>query len=70
MIYNIEVNWDDEASVWYAVCDDIPLATESNSFDALIERVKTMSCEILMLNNKMTDSVQLCFKTNHREKIA
>jgi len=40
MEYIIEVNWDAEAGVWCAVCDDIPLALESNSFDKLIERVK------------------------------
>ena len=36
MNYNIDVNWDEEAGVWCAVCDEIPLALESNSFDALI----------------------------------
>jgi len=70
MNYTIDVNWDDESGVWYAVCDDIPLALESNSFDALIERVKIVSYEILILNNKIADDVKLCFKTNHWESIA
>jgi len=70
MSYTIDVNWDDEAGVWYAVCDDIPLALESNSFDALIERVKIAALEILVLNDKSSESVRLCFKTNHWERIA
>ena len=70
MSYTIDVNWDDEAGVWYAVCDDIPLALESNSFDALIERVKIAALEILVLNDKSSESVGLCFKTNHWERIA
>jgi hypothetical protein len=36
MNYSIDVTWDEAAGVWCAVCDDIPLALESNSFDALI----------------------------------
>jgi len=70
MNYIIDVKWDDEAGVWYAVCDDIPIALESNAFDALIERVKTVALEILVLNNQSTESIKLCFKTNHWESIA
>ena len=63
MDYNIDVSWDETAGVWCAVCDDIPLALESNSFDALIEKVKTVAYEILEINAKMTDGIRLCFKT-------
>ena len=70
MNYEIEVTWDSEAGVWCAICDEIPLAMESNSFDALIERVKVAAQEILALNGKMGEPAQLCFKTDHRESIA
>ena len=50
--YIINFSWDDEAGVWIAICDDIPLALESNSFDALIEKVKVVVPEILALNAK------------------
>jgi Domain of unknown function (DUF1902). len=70
MEYNIDVNWDETAGVWCAVCDDIPLALESNSFDALIEKVKTVAYEILELNGKLTEDIKLCFKANHWERIA
>jgi len=70
MNYIVEMNWDGEVGVWYAVCDDIPLALESNSFDALMVRVKIAAQELLELNGKQSDNVQLCFKTNHWESIA
>jgi len=50
--YKINFSWDDEAGVWIAVCDAIPLALEHNSFDALIEKVKVVVPEILALNEK------------------
>ena len=48
--YIITMTWDKEATVWCAVCDDIPIALESGSFDALVERVKTAAPELLQLN--------------------
>ena len=70
MSYMIDVSWDGDARVWCAVCDEIPLALESNSFDALIERVKVAAMEILELNGKATNPAQLCFKTARWENIA
>jgi len=70
MSYTVDVNWDDEACVWYAACDDIPLVLECNSFDALIVRVKIAAKELLELNGKEHENIQLCFKTIHWEKIA
>ena len=54
--YKINFSWDDEAGVWIAVCDEIPLALESNSFDALIEKVKVVASEVLSLNEHHTPS--------------
>ncbi|MCL2812632.1 MAG: DUF1902 domain-containing protein [Clostridia bacterium] len=70
MSYDVDVLWDDEAGVWCAVCDNIPIALESNSFDALIERVKTAAHEILDLNGKAGENIRLCFKAAHWECIA
>ena len=61
MQYIIDVNWDETAGVWYAVCDEIPIVVESNSFDALIEKTKIVAYEILELNNKLTEDLKLCF---------
>jgi len=52
--YRVEFSWDEEAGVWIAICDEIPLALESNSFDALIEKVKIVASEILELNKQNT----------------
>lgn len=67
MCYNVNVSWDEDAGVWIAVCDDIPVAMESNSFDALITRVKIAAYEILELNKKAVENIQLCFITAHKE---
>jgi len=50
--YTIVMTWDDEASVWVAENDDIPIALESDSLDVLIERVKNAVPELLELNKK------------------
>ncbi len=70
MSYNITVNWDGEAGVWCAISDEIPLALESNSFDALVEKTKHVAREILELNNKLDSAAQLCFNVSHSERIA
>jgi hypothetical protein len=70
MEHIIEINWDSEARVWYAVSDSIPLALESNSFDALIERVKITAPEILELNGGSGGALELYFKGTRREHIA
>ena len=51
MEYNVELIWDDEASVWVATSKDIPgLVLESDSYDTLIERVKIAAPELIELN--------------------
>ena len=49
--YNIKLSWDDEAKVWLANCDEIPLAMEDGSLDKLIYRVKIAAPELIELNN-------------------
>ena len=52
MSYNVKLTWDGEASMWVATSDDVPgLVLESNSYDALIEKVKVAIPELLELNN-------------------
>jgi len=70
MNYEIEVSWDDEAGIWCGVCDKIPLALESNSFDALVARVKIATPEILFLNGEKSENIRLCFKMAHWEQVA
>jgi len=48
--YNVLLTWDEEASVWVAENDDIPIALEADSLDKLIERVRIATPELLELN--------------------
>ena len=38
--YEILLVWDDEARVWIAQNDDIPLVLENSSLDLLMEQVR------------------------------
>lgn len=53
---NIDIRWDEEAKVWFAVNEKLGLALESESYDALIKRVKCAIPELAELNNIQTDT--------------
>ena len=57
----VKMIWDEEAHVWIAMSDDIPLALEGGSYDALIERVKMAAPEILEMNSKPFSPLRLRF---------
>jgi hypothetical protein len=65
--YTVLLTWDNEASVWVAENDDIPLALESGSFDTLIERYRHAAPEILAENGKPPEAY-LNFITHRRER--
>jgi predicted RNase H-like HicB family nuclease len=47
----IRAEWDEEASVWVATSDDVPgLATEGDTIEGLIEKLKIMIPELLHAN--------------------
>lgn len=49
----IRAEWDPEASVWVATSDDVPgLATEEQTLEGLIEKLKGMIPELLEANGK------------------
>lgn len=53
MNYTVFCTWDEEASVWVATSPDvIGLVLESESLDALMERVKDAVPELLELNSQ------------------
>jgi hypothetical protein len=66
--YTIVITFDEEAAVWYAINDDIPIAFESDSLDVLIERVKLAVPELLELNGKNHEHTVLHF-TMKREAV-
>jgi len=47
----VHATWDDEAKVWVATSDDVPgLATEAESLDVLVPKLKLMIPELLDAN--------------------
>ena len=49
--YKVKISWDDEAKVWLANCEEIPLAMEDGSLDKLMYRVKIAAPELIEINN-------------------
>ena len=68
--YTIRLSWDDEASVWVAVNDEIPIAFESDSLDLLIERVKDAAPELLEINGKKHSNIALHFSMECQRVVA
>ena len=60
--YVINLFWDDEASVWVATNDIIPLTLESGSLDLLIERVRMAAPELLEVNGQVGEMTMLRFQ--------
>lgn len=51
--YYVHAVWDDEANVWVASSDDVPgLATEADTTEALMEKLKIVIPELLELNGQ------------------
>lgn len=49
--FNVHAEWDNEARVWVASSDDVPgLATEADTSEGLVEKLKTLIPELLELN--------------------
>jgi predicted RNase H-like HicB family nuclease len=47
----VRAEWDEEARVWVATSDDVPgLATEEDTLEALIEKLKVVIPELLIAN--------------------
>jgi len=47
----VRVEWDEQAHVWVATSDDVPgLATEEDTMEKLIEKLKTIIPELIDAN--------------------
>ena len=68
--YTVLLSWDDEAAVWVAENDDIPIALESNSLDRLIERTRAAVPELLELNGKNHANIALNFRMECQAVVA
>ncbi|MDR1318417.1 MAG: DUF1902 domain-containing protein [Treponema sp.] len=68
--YTVLLKWDDGASKWYALNDDIPIVLEDASLDTLIDRVKMAAPELLELNGQPHKDIHLLFKMERQAVIA
>lgn len=69
--YRINMLWDDDADVWVATSRDVPgLVLESESFDALIERLKNAVPELVRLNGKSPTSYSIEYTAERTELVA
>ena len=51
--HTVNALWDAEAAVWAATSDDVPgLATEAETLEALINKLKVIVPELLELNGE------------------
>lgn len=47
----IKIMWDEAAEVWIAICEEIGLALESESYDTLVKRIHVAAPEMAQENN-------------------
>lgn len=61
--YLINAIWDAEAGVWVAQSEDVMgLVTEAASFEALLEKLRTLVPELLELNGVMPSSGEVPYR--------
>ncbi len=54
--YYVHAEWDADAKVWVATSDEVPgLATEADSTEALVQKLKTLIPELLTANKLISD---------------
>ena len=60
--YYVHAVWDEEARVWVASSEDVPgLATEAETAEALVEKLKSLIPELLSANGS-TDKKPIAFE--------
>ncbi len=65
MNLKVNIHWDEQAEVWVAIGDELGIALESGSYDALLEKLKVTIPEMIELNG-FTD-VKVCLSTLDRQ---
>ena len=60
--YIIDIGWDNEAGVWIAFCDEIPIALESESLETLVKRVQVAVPDMLEHEHGITSAAELLFR--------
>jgi len=53
----VRAEWDEEARVWVATSDDVPgLATEEETMESLVDKLKGLIPELLEANGSLEDT--------------
>ena len=53
----VRAEWDEEARVWVATSDDVPgLATEEETLESLVDKLKGLIPELLEANGSLEDT--------------
>ena len=66
----IKIIWDDESNSWYSETDDVPgMELDSNSFDALLEKVQLIAPDMLEANCNYVGPIHFTFTTERRKSI-
>ena len=55
----VVIHWDDEADVWVGICDELGISLELGSYDALIEKIRIVSSEMMKMNKIYTKTVEI-----------
>jgi predicted RNase H-like HicB family nuclease len=70
--YHVQADWDPEAGVWVATSEDVPgLATESETLEALTEKLRGLIPELLEANHLLGSGRpgEISFElTSHRQE--
>ena len=70
MSCDIKILWDDESRSWYTETDDVPgMVLDSNSFDALIEKVQLIAPDMLEENCNYVGPIHFTFTTQRKKTI-
>jgi hypothetical protein len=59
VIFTITASWDDDASVWTGHCDDILAAADAPTIDGLLDKISSMSLDLLPDNHPDVDPASL-----------
>ncbi|MBQ6334310.1 MAG: DUF1902 domain-containing protein [Erysipelotrichaceae bacterium] len=67
--YVVRFFWDEEANVWVAINDEIPIALEDESFDKLLYKVRNAVPELVEMN-RLSRPISLLVASERRMQIS
>jgi hypothetical protein len=61
MNYAVKLFWDDEARVWYSICEDLHIFLEAATIHDLVRMNNESAAELLEFEGKSGNSYSLSF---------